>query len=67
MQAKEKKKLQSLDHREVINICMTGQMTAYFHGNIVVSSEMSGGDGWCGCVCFQCVGWTRDPKTHQTT
>lgn len=29
---------------------MTGQMTAYFHGNVPVSSEMSGGDGWCGCV-----------------
>lgn len=36
---------QSPDHREVINICMTGQMTAYFHGNMLVNSEMSGGDG----------------------
>lgn len=56
MQAKEKKKLQSLDHREVINICMTGQMTAYFHGNVVVSSEMSGGDGWCGWCVFSVCG-----------
>lgn len=38
-------KQQSSDHREVINICMTGQMTAYFHGNMLISSAMSGGDG----------------------
>lgn len=30
---------------------MTEQMTAYFHGNMPVSSEMSGGtDGQHGCV-----------------
>lgn len=32
-------------YKEVINICMTEQMTAYFHGNALVSPEMSGGDG----------------------
>lgn len=31
-------------HKEVINICMTEQMTAYFHGNALVSPEMSAGD-----------------------
>lgn len=31
-------------HKEVINICMTEQMTAYFHGNTLVSPEMSAGD-----------------------
>lgn len=41
---------QSPDRREVINICMTAQMTSYFHGNMLVSSEVSGGDGYCGCV-----------------
>lgn len=30
---------------------MTEQMTAYFHGNMLVSSEMpGGGDGQLGCV-----------------
>lgn len=37
--------LQSPDPKKVINICMTGQMTAYFHGNMLVSSEVSDGDG----------------------
>lgn len=31
-------------HKEMINICMTEQMTAYFHGNALVSPEMSAGD-----------------------
>lgn len=29
---------------------MTEQMTAYFHGNTLVSSEMSGGDSKQACV-----------------
>lgn len=37
-------------HKEVINICMTEQMTAYFHGNTLVSSEMSGGDSKQACA-----------------
>lgn len=37
-------KQQPPDYREVINICMTGQRTAYFHVNILVSSEVSAGD-----------------------
>lgn len=49
---------------------MSGQMTAYFHGNMLVSSEMSGGDGQCSCVnmyisVYSCqyVDLTKEPKT----
>lgn len=46
MRISEKKEVE----KEVINICMTEKMTAYFHGNTLVSSEMSGGDSKQACV-----------------
>lgn len=41
---KENQEAKSPVHKEVINICMAEQMTAYFHGNVPVSPDMSGGD-----------------------
>lgn len=53
--------------QEVINISMTGHMTAY----MLVSSEMSGADGKCVCVhkhsvCIVIVQiWGKEPKMSQ--
>lgn len=57
-------------HKEVINICMTEQMTADFHGNALVSPEMSGGDRsrlLCGRRWSRCLPRIAGARTLQSS